>query len=211
MSVTAVGQKGKFAWVQMSGDWTIWLTMGLSGNMSNRRTQFSHVHLVFDTGTVFFNDKRRFGTIDFRRSVELTDRLATLGPDILLPISDESWLKRFRTREQWTIPKAMMDQKTVSGIGNYLKAEALYECRVSPLAEIRWLSDNTLIRLKHAVQKLANDSYRAGGVAFKCYGRGSDPFNSVVEARMTDDGRKTYWVPDRQTNLFDIDPIDSLV
>ena len=60
------------------------------------------------------------------------------------------------------IATALLDQRTISGIGNVFKCEALFLERVSPWAKVAHLDDATLHRLVAQARKLMRLN-RAGG------------------------------------------------
>src|SRR3954451_17973824 len=61
-------------------------------------------------------------------------RLAMLGPDILAPELDEKeFLTRLRADDQTrAIGDALLDQRTIAGIGNLWKAEACFDAAIDP-------------------------------------------------------------------------------
>ena len=67
---------------------------------------------------------------------ETNKKLLELGPD---PLTHDISIEQFRTRlfkknkkGEKTICEALMNQKTVAGVGNYIKAEVLWLSKVSP-------------------------------------------------------------------------------
>ena len=80
---------------------------------------------TLDGKLTYYRDTRRFGTfkIFHKDNSTLDKKLATLGPDMLNdPPSFDEFVMRLRKKNHWNITKALMDQKVVSGIGNYIKA-----------------------------------------------------------------------------------------
>ena len=111
--------------------------------------------------TIHFSDARRFGTI----GVLGEDELATKGPDPFQE-SIEGALTGLR-RSRRTISSALLDQKVISGVGNYLKSEILFVAGVSAKTRCCDLSDDDIDRLEDAILSRMNDSYRHGGLSFK--------------------------------------------
>lgn len=108
-----------------------------------------------------------------------------------------------------------MDQSVVSGVGNYVKAEALYEAELSPRREVRDLSTVEIERLRRAITNVMLVSYRSGGATiatyrqgngepgktqerFACYGRKEDVYGRKIVKEQTRDQRTTWWCPDVQ-------------
>jgi endonuclease-8 len=71
--------------------------------------------------------------------------LATLGPDILAEDFDAAEACR-RLRAQGAVPigDALLDQRSVAGIGNVYKCEALFVCGLDPFAKAASLDDARL-------------------------------------------------------------------
>lgn len=83
-----------------------------------------------------------------------------------------------------------MDQSIFSGIGNYIKSEALYYAKISPLRKVETLSENEKEKLYEGVFIISRTSYASGGMdrmVLSIYGRNDK------EKTQTPDGRITYW------------------
>ena len=95
--------------------------------------------------------------------------LRELGPDIL-PYPDESWHQSTlterllsETQRERTIGAALLDQTVVSGIGNYLRAEILWECRLDPWRRVGDLTPDDLQCLAQTIPLMARRAYESGG------------------------------------------------
>jgi endonuclease-8 len=90
--------------------------------------------------------------------------LPELGPDIIRDEFDaEEALRRLRASPaERDIATALLDQRTISGIGNVFKCEALFLERVSPWAKVADLDDATLQRLVEQARRLMRLN-RGGG------------------------------------------------
>jgi endonuclease-8 len=97
--------------------------------------------------------------------------LRALGPDLLGgDFDEEEAVRRLRARSALTIADALLDQRAVAGAGNVYKSETLFACRVSPLARVADLDDETLRALVRAARRLTahnvTDSARGGIVTY---------------------------------------------
>lgn len=224
LQIQSVGVKGKFIYWLLDGEWSVWNTLGMSGQWWLSGEPDSHCHvsfqLVTEEGphTVYFRDVRNFGTLRFMHGMaQLEQQLGRLGPDVLADtsITREEWLSRIRKYNHWTLPKFLMDQSKVSGVGNYLKAEVLYATNLSPLQVIGDISDDNLWYVYIVSCEIARSSYLSRGASFlsyldtdgekggynfsfKVYRQEEDPYGNPVERIVTDDGRTTHWVPSIQ-------------
>ena len=101
---------------------------------------------------------------------EIIENLRTLGTDIL-PYPDEKpfdapvFLQKLVTPEnsQRTIGAALLDQQILAGIGNYLRAEILFNCRLDPWRKVADLTAEELERLIHSIPLMAQRAYTTGG------------------------------------------------
>ena len=101
---------------------------------------------------------------------EQIEILPTLGPDAL-PYSGRFRRSEFLTRlvlseyQQVTIGAALLNQQIVAGLGNYLRAEVLFACRLNPWLTVGELSQRNLDCLSRAIPRLARDAYERGATA----------------------------------------------
>ena len=165
LTVQSVNVKGKFCWIEIQ-PWYIMITFGMAGaifyeptnellleysqqvgHVVNKQEYMKHFHIKFETtsgGCFYFGDSRHFGTVVLTqdRSI-LQKKLDELGPDMLTgsPITDQQFIQIFRRSifNNKNICRVLMDQKAISGVGNYIKAEVLYQCRINPWRQC-WIS-----------------------------------------------------------------------
>ena len=217
IAIHGAGVHGKFLFFLLDGEWSLWSTLGMTGSWTNERTEHSRVELVLNDGSVFFTDSRNFGTLKFVRGKQLLiDKLESLGPDLLAEeIDDFRFAERLYTRKIKTVAQALMDQTVISGVGNYVKAEALYNAKISPHRLCGDLSPLEISTLNTAVRNILVESFESGGATIKTYadmngkigefsqkfavyGQKADPDGNVVIKEKTKDGRVTHWVPSVQ-------------
>jgi formamidopyrimidine-DNA glycosylase len=166
---------------------TIFHTLGMNGTWRFSPSESNHHCMEWkfsDGSSIFYRDSRRFGTFKFFKGPSGRDRLEKkiskeLGPDMLaLP---SPGIKKFSealqkgSRSSWTLPKVLMNQKVIAGIGNYLKAEILYETRLSPNTKVSELTDADMENLYHACIKHIHHAYAGKGVLRGPYGITSNP------------------------------------
>src|SRR5881628_4193795 len=79
------------------------------------------------------------------REVVLHPVIPELGPDVIADDFDaDEGLRRLRAQPDRDIATALLDQRTLSGIGNEIKNEALFLTSVWPWTKVRDLDDRTL-------------------------------------------------------------------
>src|ERR1044072_8976446 len=101
---------------------------------------------------------------------EQIEILATLGPDAL-PYRGRFATLEFRRRlllpehEDETIGAALLNQQIVAGLGNYLRAEILFACKLNPWLTVADLTQRDLSCLTRSIPRLTRDAYERGATA----------------------------------------------
>jgi endonuclease-8 len=130
-------------------------------------------------------------------------RLAGLGPDILAPELDEAeFLRRLRHEDPTRgIGDALLDQRTIAGIGNLWKSEGCFAAAIDPWRPVGRVSDDEALAIvretRPRMQASANDGKQdrhrqvynaAGRPCPRCGGR-------ITARGQGDDNRPTFWCP----------------
>jgi len=101
---------------------------------------------------------------------EAIEILATLGPDAL-PYGGRFSTREFQRRlflpqhQQETIGAALLNQQIVAGLGNYLRAEILFACKLNPWLTVADLTKRNVACLTRNIPQLAGDAYKRGATA----------------------------------------------
>jgi endonuclease VIII len=99
---------------------------------------------------------------------EVIEILGTLGPDAL-PYNGRfnraEFLRRLLEYKDETIGAALLNQRIVAGLGNYLRAEILFSCKLNPWLTVGELGERDLTCLSKTVPRLARDAYRRSATA----------------------------------------------
>jgi formamidopyrimidine-DNA glycosylase len=209
--IEGVGCKGKLLCWKIGEGVFMLSTLGLSGAWTFRKGKHSAIRIDTTHGPVWFTDQLHYGTISLVGTDTMHKRMRRLGPDVLRsPPPSAAKLRRvFDSRPEWTLPRLLMDQSKVSGIGNYLKAEVLYAAKVSPTRTTGSLTDDEFRRVYICIIIIPRmDLYKRGlqleDVSFpwsfrmQVYGKKYDPVGNAVVRLKTDDKRTTYWAPQIQ-------------
>jgi formamidopyrimidine-DNA glycosylase len=220
--VTTVDRRGKYLIFRFESDRALLIHLRMTGSfrvlpageladiVAHRRAV-----LTLDNGSdVAYRDVRRFGTWELFEPGELDAHLAgKLGPEPLGSFSARALAQRLSTRRT-SVKAALLDQRTVAGLGNIYVDEALWHARLHPLHHARDLDQNDVERLHRAVRKVlrlgierqgaslrdySTPSGEAGGMQheFHAYGRGGDPCDRcgtpIAKTRVA--GRGTWYCP----------------
>ena len=179
----------------------------MTGRWQTEWDKYCKWYLQFDTNeTVWFRDPRALGTLRFTDSREVLDRaINRLGPDLLGSELTVDKLKELCMKyPNRNITSFLMDQQVMSGCGNYLKSEILYDARISPFRKVHSLSEDDRMRLLQALRTIPRLSYNSRGMTLRDYQNpngdaGKFQFSLKVYGRKnmrrtrTADGRTTYW------------------
>jgi len=94
--------------------------------------------------------------------------LATLGPDALPyrgRFDRKEFLRRLLSNKDEMIGAALLNQRIVAGLGNYLRAEILFNCKLNPWLTTGELSQRSLNCLLKTIPQLARDAYERSATA----------------------------------------------
>jgi endonuclease-8 len=130
-------------------------------------------------------------------------RLAALGPDVLAPSFDhERFLARLRAEDPTRpIGDALLDQRTVAGIGNIWKSEGCWEAQVDPWRPVATVSDDEAMAIIDGTRPrmLRSGTHGPRFTEAKVYryaGRPCPRCATAIRSRPQGDGnRMTYWCP----------------
>ena len=133
----------------------------------------------------------------------LDQRIAGLGPDILAPEFDYGrFLGRLREDDPTRpIGDAVLDQRTIAGIGNLWKAEACFAAHIDPWRPAGEVSDAEATAIVDAARPRMQESARGGfhtraEQVYRRAGRPCPRCGTRIERRgQGDDNRTTYWCP----------------
>jgi endonuclease-8 len=130
-------------------------------------------------------------------------RLAGLGPDVLADAFDrDRFLARLRGDDPTRpIGDALLDQRTVAGIGNMWKAEGCWEARVDPWRAVRDVSDAEAVAIVEGLRPrmLSSAVHGPRAISHQVYGKPGQPCprcGTRIRSRgQGDDNRIMYWCP----------------
>jgi endonuclease-8 len=214
-AVEAVEAHGKHLFLRFEGDLTIHSHLRMTGawRVHTRGERWSRgphrAWLVLRSGeheVVQFDGPLLELLTESRRRFD--QRLRALGPDILAEDFDErAFLTRLREDDPTrAIGDAILDQRTIAGIGNLWKAEACFLAGIDPWRPTGSVSDDEALRIVRAARPRMRQSAQDGNSSrFRAiYGRAGRPCPRCGEAPIAargqgDDNRTTYWCPVCQT------------
>lgn len=120
-----------------------------------------HDHAAFrlsglpsEQNTLYYRDIRQFGSLRVLNAPELSEFLTGLGlgPDPLL-VNPSDFFKRLR-RRKGRLKCVLLDQTTVSGLGNIYVDEGLFAAKLSPLRSAATLTRTETDRLLTELKRI---------------------------------------------------------
>ena len=101
---------------------------------------------------------------------EVVEFLDTLGPDVLPyrgKFNIEEFLRRLLAVEfkDETIGAVLLNQRIVAGLGNYLRAEILFNCKLNPWLKVSELTERHLTCLSKTIPRVSRDAYKRSATA----------------------------------------------
>jgi formamidopyrimidine-DNA glycosylase len=112
---------------------------------SYMKNALNHLNIEFKTknGSLFYYDVLSFGTLKVvKGEEELNKKLNKIGPDIMDKNTNfELFKERLLLHKNLDKPIGivLMDQKVISGIGNYLRSDILYVSKINPFRKVKTL------------------------------------------------------------------------
>ncbi|WPJ67159.1 hypothetical protein SMAC4_07911 [Sordaria macrospora] len=238
--IISAGTQGKYFWMEMSMPPHLVMHFGMTGwiHIKGERTAYTNYYkkmkpdeldkwppkywkfkIVTEEGDeMAFTDPRRFGRVravdcpgkDIRKYSPLVEN----GPDpvVDLDVFTEDYLRERMKSRRVPIKALLLDQAVISGIGNWVADEVLYQAKLHPEqycndfsdAEIKQLYESIRYVCQTAVDKLGNSDQFPDDWLFNYrWGKGSKNAHSHTPngdklAFLTVGGRTSCYAPARQ-------------
>lgn len=151
--------------------------------------------------TFAFVDMRNFGTFKVVTFKEAQEKYDSLGVDVFeehphMPGLMER-LQKYGKNDR--ICEALLDQRIFAGVGNYIRAEAMYFSGIDPRTNARDISMDQLATLWYNINKVAVEAYELGGdYKDHCYHREVAEDGRPVKHFTDRNGRTVWYVEPRE-------------
>jgi formamidopyrimidine-DNA glycosylase len=190
-------RRGKFLWLETADGPTLGLHLGMAGHIvvdgPGDVPRWDRFSIEFADGTRFaLRDKRRLS-----RAV-LNPDFSHVGPDAADVSRDE--FRRLIGAGDTAVKARLLNQRAISGVGNLLADQILWQARIAPGRSVAQLSTEDLDRLRRELRAAVRSAIRKGGAHTGSFvsarGReGRCPRDGHELERATIGGRTTYWCP----------------
>jgi len=192
--IAGAARRGKFLWMPLlepSGELALVAHLGMSGQLLLRepgaaperheRIRLDIAHPAHGELAVVFADQRTFGSLALdaltptadgapggrgTAAPEVPRQVAHIARDLLDPAFDDARLRAALRGKGSAIKRVLLDQTTLSGIGNIYADEALWSARIHPETAARDLSTRAVSRLLAELRAVLERALAEGGTSF---------------------------------------------
>jgi formamidopyrimidine-DNA glycosylase len=217
--VAEVGRRGKYLLVRFASARVLLVHLRMTGGFLLEPGTHERAVLELDDGArVAYRDVRRFGTWLVLEAEEVDAYLAErLGEEPLDALFTVALLGERLAGRRAPIKAALLDQRTLAGMGNIYVDEALWRARIHPLRPAESLDRNGLRRLHRAIRAALEAGIARQGSTlrdyrqpdgssgsmqdeFRVYGREGEPCDrcGTPIAKTRAGGRGTWFCPECQ-------------
>ena len=211
--VETVERRGKYLLVRLGSGAVLLVHLRMTGGFRYQPATHERATLELDDGTrIAYRDLRRFGTWLLLEPDEAEAHLtARLGPEPLERGFTAAFLSGRLESRRAPVKAALLDQRTVAGLGNIYADESLWHAGIHPLRLAGGLSLDEVAALRtgirHALRRgirrrgadLGDGAYLGGRMQheFRVYGRAGEPCDrcGIVIEKTRAGGRGTWFCP----------------
>lgn len=143
-----------------------------------------HSHIIFklNNGVLYYNDTRMFGYILYYPSIksfEKENHFAMYGVEPLTKEFTHKYFFESLKNKKGKIKAVLMNQETVTGLGNIYADESLFEAKIHPDRLSSNISSKEIEKLHRAIIRILKRAIKVGG-------------SSVATYRLLDNTRGNY-------------------
>ncbi|XP_021736672.1 formamidopyrimidine-DNA glycosylase-like isoform X3 [Chenopodium quinoa] len=226
-TIVAVHRKGKNMWLQLDSPPFPSFQFGMAGavyikgvaitkykrsavnDADEWPSKYSKFFIELNDGLeISFTDKRRFATVRLLDNPASVPPISALGPDALLePMTEGEFIKSL-SKKKIAIKPLLLDQSFISGIGNWVADEVLYQARIHPSQNASSLSKEEGAILLKSIKEVLEKAVEVGADSSQYpsnwifHSREKKPGKAFVDGKKIDfitvRGRTSAYVPELQ-------------
>jgi formamidopyrimidine-DNA glycosylase len=171
----SIRRRSKYLILDLDNGSSILIHLGMSGSLriaspSEPAKTHDHVLIGLSSGKQLrFHDPRRFGIVLHLPQGDPLEHplFKGLGPEPLEEAFTSDVLAKALSKRAIPVKVALMDAKTVVGVGNIYASEALFRAKILPATPANKLSKVRTIRLTAAIKEVLEDSITQGGTTLR--------------------------------------------
>ncbi|MGQ9618944.1 MAG: Fpg/Nei family DNA glycosylase [Candidatus Aminicenantia bacterium] len=169
--IREVSYKGKWFIIHLERGFLL-INLGMGGDMvyflpDKTLPEKYQFKFLFNDGTGFTIRFWWFGYVHYVNSLEEHKIIKNIGPSPLDPSFTLEKFKELLKGRKGSIKSFLLNQKNISGIGNFYIHDILFEARLHPLKKVEILSENEKISLYNAIMNRLNLSLELGGADYE--------------------------------------------
>ena len=138
-----------------------------TASLPNKQTR---VILEFESGTLYFNDQRKFGFIKVlpTKEVENDTFIKKLAPEPWV-MSEAEFYNRLHRHPKSCIKAVILDQTIITGLGNIYADEALFKSKIHPERKCATITEKEARLLLKSACEVMDASIASGGSTMATY------------------------------------------
>lgn len=202
---------GKYFFASIKNSSWLLFHFGMTGELKyfkNLEDKPSHSRLLitFENGYhLSFDCQRMLGKIDLIQNIKEFTKKKELGPDALKINLDE--FKKRMQNKRGGIKSALMDQKTIAGIGNTYSDEILFQVGIHPKEKVKNLDEKNLEKMFNKMKKILEttidkkadpEKFPSSYLIPERKKNGKCPIHNIDLQRIKVIGRTAYYCPKHQ-------------
>ncbi|XP_030491824.2 formamidopyrimidine-DNA glycosylase isoform X2 [Cannabis sativa] len=229
-TIVAAHRKGKNLWLQLDSPPFPSFQFGMAGAIYIKGvavtkykrsavkeddqwpSKYSKVFVELDGGMEFsFTDKRRFAKVRLLKDPASVPPISELGPDALLePMTDDELVASLSKKKKVAIKALLLNQSFISGIGNWIADEVLYQARIHPEQPAATLSRECCATLNKCIKEVVRYAVQVDAESSRFplewlfhyrWGKKPGKVNGNQIEFITSRGRTTAFVPELQKEI----------
>ncbi|XP_043722700.1 formamidopyrimidine-DNA glycosylase isoform X2 [Telopea speciosissima] len=172
-------------------------------------SKYSKLFMELEDGLeLSFTDKRRFAKVRLLKDPKSVPPISELGPDALYELMPVDEFAESLSKKKIAIKALLLDQSYISGIGNWIADEVLYQSRIHPLQHSFSLSKESCETLHKCIKEVIEKALEVGADSSQFpsswifHSREKKPGKAFVDGKKIDfitaGGRTTAYVPELQ-------------
>ncbi|KAK9677232.1 hypothetical protein RND81_11G129600 [Saponaria officinalis] len=226
-TIVDVHRKGKNLWIQLNSPPFPSFQFGMTGavyikgvavtkykrsavnDADEWPSKFSKFFIELNDGLeMSFTDKRRFAKVRLLDDPASVPPISELGPDALLEPLTETEFFNSLSKKKFAVKTLLLDQSFISGIGNWIADEVLYQARIHPLQIASSVSREDSARLLQCIKEVLEKAVEVGAdsdqypSSWIFHSREKKPGKAFVDGKKIDfisvGGRTSAYVPELQ-------------
>ncbi|EYU21672.1 hypothetical protein ABFS82_09G090100 [Erythranthe guttata] len=225
-TIVAAHRKGKNMWLQLDSPPFPSFQFGMAGAVYIKGvavtkykrsavketdewpSKYSKLFVELDDGLEFsFTDKRRFAKVRLLDNPVSVPPISELGPDALKEPMTVDGLNSSLSKKKIGIKALLLDQSFISGIGNWMADEVLYQAKIHPQQAASSLSKENCATLLKCINEVTNFAVEVDADSLRFpvewlfhfrWGKKPGKVDGKVIEFINAGGRTTAYVPELQ-------------